>query len=229
MVTNGKIPTALLSKVDATHYAAPGTVSAFRAWSVKMVALGYPALTVGNATDSCYRSYAWQVYRYNLHASNPARYPVAAYPGTSNHGLGTAIDIGNYYRYPHSLLVKWGKVYGFRFDTPSELWHVKYVGAPAYKSLNTPTTTTLHTLEEDVSALVTATKQPNKPTFHVSPGLMVRISPAELDPFRKVTGLKRWDMTDANFVSIIGPFGFHGLTWAQINAVPVGGRLRAAA
>lgn len=142
MVTNGRIPVGQLSKVDPSHYAAPGCTSAFRAWSVKMVALGYPALTVGNVADSCYRSLAWQQYRYHLHQSDPSRYPVAAYPGTSNHGLGMAIDIGNYYRYPHSLLVKWGKVYGFRFDTPSELWHVRYVGTPQYKSLlpvNPPT------------------------------------------------------------------------------------------
>lgn len=140
MVTNGAIPTVRLSKVDATHYAAPGCTAAFRAWSERMVALGYRALTVGNAPDSCYRSLAWQNYRWNHQP------PLAAYPGTSNHGLGMAIDIGNYYRYPHRVLVREGKKYGFRFDTASEAWHVKFVGAPNYKSL-VPAGDTIQPLE----------------------------------------------------------------------------------
>lgn len=124
MVSNGEIPLTLLRKVDATHYAAPGCARAWKAFA------GELGLTVGNATDAAYRSLAWQNYRWAIYRRNGR--PVAAYPGTSNHGWGMAIDIGNYYRFSHSTLVRVGRRYGFRFDTRSEPWHVKYTGAPEY-------------------------------------------------------------------------------------------------
>jgi hypothetical protein len=123
MVTNGQIDLRQLQKIDATHYLSPGCA---RAWAGFASELG---LTVGNAADSCYRTLGWQQYRY---AHRP---PAASYPGTSNHGLGQAIDIGNYYRYSHTTLVRVGRQYGFVFDTGSEPWHIKYVGSPNYYPL----------------------------------------------------------------------------------------------
>lgn len=75
--------------------------------------------------DSSYRPYDRQVYYWNLYQSGAGN--LAAYPGTSNHGLGNAVDlatpqmrsivdeIGDKYR--------WDKVEAF-----SEWWHVNYVG-----------------------------------------------------------------------------------------------------
>ncbi len=125
LVKNGEIPLSYMIEVAPNRYLAPG---AARAWLKFARELG---LTVGNAADSCYRTLAWQKYRY---AHRP---PAAAYPGTSNHGWGMAVDIGNYYRFKHATLVKVAKKYNFVFDTPSELWHIKYLGAPEYNTSST--------------------------------------------------------------------------------------------
>ena len=145
MVTNGRISSTQLALIDPTHYAAPGCATAWKRWSADLVALGYPALTVGSAADAAYRSYAWQEYRYAIFLRDGR--PVAARPGTSNHGYGMAVDLGNYYRYPHSVLVKTGKKFGFIFDTPSEAWHVRFTGAPDYRPLAGTTPTPLEEID----------------------------------------------------------------------------------
>lgn len=79
--------------------------------------------------------------------------------------------------------------------------------------------------EEIMSILVTAKDQPGKPTFHVAPGLLHRISggeDGELGPFREATGLTREDKSDADFMGAVTPFGFEHLTLAQIVAIPAG-------
>lgn len=123
-VTNGAIPHNLLAEVAPGKYLAPGAAFAWRGFA------GELGLTVGTEPDSCYRDLAWQQHRYAIYQRDGK--PLAAYPGTSNHGLGMAVDIGNYYQHPHSTLVTVGKKYGFIFDTPSEWWHVRYTGAPQY-------------------------------------------------------------------------------------------------
>lgn len=54
---------------------------------------------------------------------------LASYPGTSNHGWGTAIDItpGRENVKLKNILAK----YGFTFPVHSESWHIHYVGGPA--------------------------------------------------------------------------------------------------
>lgn len=131
MVLNGRIALTQLVQIDATHYAAPGCA---RAWVGFSRELG---LTVGNAADAAYRSLEWQQYRYSLYKTKGG--PVAAYPGTSNHGLGMAIDIGNYYKHPQKTLQAVGLKYGFRFDTPTEAWHCVFTGAPSFASVSTST------------------------------------------------------------------------------------------
>lgn len=81
--------------------------------------------------------------------------------------------------------------------------------------------------EEEVSILVTAKDQPGKPTFHVAPNLLHRISTAELGPFRDETRLTRKDLSNADFMGAVTPFGFEHLTIAEIAAIPPGVTYRA--
>lgn len=82
--------------------------------------------------SSSYRPYAKQVEFYELYTSG--RGPLAARPGTSNHGWGLAVDCGNS-EYQRSIrtvghLFGWG-IQGGRLssDAMSESWHTTFRGA----------------------------------------------------------------------------------------------------
>jgi hypothetical protein len=77
------------------------------------------------STRTAYRPYADQVFFWNEYKRG--RGNLAAYPGTSNHGWGVAVDV------PQSrmaeLINKYGASYGWQkrwSDAPSEWWHFKY-------------------------------------------------------------------------------------------------------
>ena len=78
-----------------------------------------------------WRSYDRQVELYKLYKSG--RGNVAAKPGTSNHGRGTAVDIngyGNYNSPQFQWLLKNARNYGYSWDTgkaSGELWHWEYI------------------------------------------------------------------------------------------------------
>lgn len=58
--------------------------------------------------------------------------PPAAYPGTSNHGWGIAVDVGT--RAAAAWILRNGARYGWSHDEGArvgEWWHFRYVGAPA--------------------------------------------------------------------------------------------------
>ena len=64
--------------------------------------------------------YFWNQYKY--HGGN-----LAAYPGTSNHGLGLAVDFAT--QEMRTIVDKIGAKYGWAkkwSDAPSEWWHIKY-------------------------------------------------------------------------------------------------------
>lgn len=74
---------------------------------------------------SSYRSLYWQKYFWSLYQSG--RGNLAAVPGTSNHGLGLAIDVAT----PQmaDLINKYGAKYGWQkkwSDAPSEWWHFRW-------------------------------------------------------------------------------------------------------
>lgn len=79
--------------------------------------------------DSSYRSYEKQVYYWNLYQSG--RGNLAAYPGTSNHGLGYATDVPTFMLAVYSA---YGSKYGWGpcSDAPSEWWHRKWCGGHVY-------------------------------------------------------------------------------------------------
>ena len=72
-----------------------------------------------------YRPYHDQVHFWNLYQSG--RGNLAAYPGTSNHGLGTTVDVPS--PAMARLINREGAAYGWQkrwSDAQSEWWHFKY-------------------------------------------------------------------------------------------------------
>jgi len=70
---------------------------------------------------SAYRTYSQQVLMKRLYGSN------AATPGTSNHGLGLAVDLAT--QQMRSAVDKWGAQFGWSkrwSDASWEWWHIKY-------------------------------------------------------------------------------------------------------
>lgn len=80
-----------------------------------------------NGPNSSYRTYAAQVYFYNLWKAG--RGNTAAYPGTSNHGRGDAVDVLTtamaYYIRKYGHLFGWSHAEGAQVG---EWWHFTYVG-----------------------------------------------------------------------------------------------------
>jgi hypothetical protein len=74
---------------------------------------------------SSYRTLAQQRYLYSLYRSG--RGNLAAYPGSSNHGWGLAIDLAT--PQMRAIVDRIGAKYGFAkrwSDAPSEWWHVRW-------------------------------------------------------------------------------------------------------
>jgi LAS superfamily LD-carboxypeptidase LdcB len=74
---------------------------------------------------SAYRSYAQQLYLYDLYLSGQGG--LAAVPGTSAHEYGAAVDLPD--PAMRSVIDEIGATYGWaKTETPGEWWHVNYVG-----------------------------------------------------------------------------------------------------
>lgn len=75
--------------------------------------------------DSAYRTYARQQY-WRSYWCNRGACGNAAYPGTSNHGWGLAVDVPSYVRQlidAHGRQFGWAKEWS---DAAHEWWHLKY-------------------------------------------------------------------------------------------------------
>jgi len=90
MASNGRLNTSGLVDVGGGKLL---RADAARAW-VALVAAAFAATGIRLTLTEGYRTYARQVYLYALYKSGLGN--VAAKPGTSNHGLGVAVDMGNY-------------------------------------------------------------------------------------------------------------------------------------
>jgi LysM repeat protein len=78
-----------------------------------------------DGTLSGYRSYAQQLYLYNLYLSGQGG--LAAVPGTSAHEYGTAVDLAE--PSMRTVIDQIGANYGWaKVEAPDEWWHVNYVG-----------------------------------------------------------------------------------------------------
>ena len=129
--TNGKLPNRLLATIDGVnisggkntlHYEATAAYNAMRA------AAKAEGITIKlSGPISGYRTYDQQVGCWERNGHNSR---LAAVPGTSNHGLGRAIDVaGNIDKHKAQ---KWINLNGDRFgwywgDAESEEWHFVYV------------------------------------------------------------------------------------------------------
>jgi LysM repeat protein len=78
-----------------------------------------------DGTLSGYRSYAQQLYLYNLYLSGQGS--LAAIPGTSSHEYGIALDLAE--PYMRTIVDQIGGSYGWaKTEAPDEWWHINYVG-----------------------------------------------------------------------------------------------------
>lgn len=121
MAENGKLDTSTL--VQAAN-GSPGQVlekqtAAQWAWMAQDAAAAgvHLAPEPDGGIPSCYRDLAHQQTAYD-----ELGYPKAAYPGQSNHGWGTAVDIAITSSVSYWLQQNASK-YGFVNDVPGEAWH----------------------------------------------------------------------------------------------------------
>lgn len=118
---NGALPQSALRPIGGGYFLAPGAAAAFLAMSAE-ARLKYGTNIYVHAA---YRSYAVQVYFWRLYQSG--RGNLAAFPGTSNHGWGLAIDLAS--RRMREIVDQIGAKYGWSkrwSDAPSEWWHIRW-------------------------------------------------------------------------------------------------------
>lgn len=115
---NGRIPASELVKVAGVHRLSPGAAAAFKAMKRAAKKDGVNI----TLTDS-YRDYATQV-RLAQEKGLYSQGGLAAEPGTSDHGLGHAIDVAE----GREWIQRNGARYGWVMDTPREDWHYGFKG-----------------------------------------------------------------------------------------------------
>lgn len=116
---NGRLPDSALSSIPGgrlEHFAAA-------AWNAMNEALGGILRPLGS--NSSYRLYVIQVYFWNLYQAGKGN--LAAFPGTSNHGWGKAVDLAALFM--RAAIDRAGRAFGWaKVEAPSEWWHVNYIG-----------------------------------------------------------------------------------------------------
>lgn len=124
MAENGKLSPGELSPIPGGHLAH----DAAAAWNANNGPADNGLRPTGSR--SSYRLYADQVYFWN---NQP---PLAAYPGTSNHGWGTAVDLAE--QWMRSWIDDHGKEFGWaKTEAFSEWWHVNFVGGVSFPTFKT--------------------------------------------------------------------------------------------
>jgi murein L,D-transpeptidase YcbB/YkuD len=126
---NGRFPKSALAPITRAAngeqaYLVRSAAKAFNAMNAESEARFGVTLRASSARVA-YRSYADQVYFWNLYISG--RGALAARPGTSNHGWGLAVDFAT--PQMRHIVDQIGAKYGWAkkwSDAPSEWWHIKY-------------------------------------------------------------------------------------------------------
>lgn len=154
--SNGRLPSDMLSSIPGgrlEHKAA-------RAWNDMYAYIGkqHGIWIRPTGPNSSYRTYAAQQYFWNLYQSG--RGNVAAYPGTSNHGWGKAVDVATptmaYYIRKYGSRFGWSWAEGQRVG---EWWHFTYVGGYDPPKKKKPFWFLTSTEEEKVKALLRLRKK----------------------------------------------------------------------
>lgn len=122
MSENGKLPASDLAPIKQGQLR-KDCAAAWNAMNVEARKLGLELVPTGSR--SSYRTYEQQVELYQDYLNGDGA--LAAVPGTSNHGWGTAVDTPDQ-RY-WDMIARIGTKYGYSkawSDAPSEPWHVVY-------------------------------------------------------------------------------------------------------
>ena len=139
-LSNGNIPANRMVQIGVsvyglgTQYAQHDAARTFAQLNNALHAARGRRLTIGEG----YRNYARQVKLRNDFTAG--RGPVAAIPGTSNHGWGRAIDIAGYNSGDLLWLEANAARYGWSWKTgqaSGEAWHYEYVGPIASRQTRT--------------------------------------------------------------------------------------------
>lgn len=120
-VINGQLPDSALAPIAQGRLSKPAA-AAWNAMNIEARKRGTELLPTGSA--SSYRTLEQQKA---LYAKYLAGGTLAARPGTSNHGLGLAVDVPT--RAMRDMIDTIGEVYGWSkrwSDAPTEWWHIKY-------------------------------------------------------------------------------------------------------
>jgi hypothetical protein len=128
MAANGKLAKSELTSIPGGELRR----DAAAAWN----APGGPADAglVPTGSRSSYRTFAEQEYFWRLYREGQGS--LAAEPGTSNHGLGIAIDLKE--PWMRDWIDEHGAEYGWRkTEAMSEWWHVNYVGGVDFPTFET--------------------------------------------------------------------------------------------
>jgi hypothetical protein len=119
---NGNLPQSALGEIYHPQYTVYLEKDAAAAWTaLREYCLARGVDMYPNGANSAYRTYAQQVEMKKLYGSN------AATPGTSNHGLGIAVDVAT--QEMRTAIDKWGAQFGWSkkwSDASWEWWHIKY-------------------------------------------------------------------------------------------------------
>lgn len=121
MASNGQLPASALKPIAGGGQLAN---DAAKAWNA-LAAHVYKKQGYKISASEGYRTLDRQWYFWNLHQSGTGN--LAAYPGTSNHGWGLAVDLHSYT--DRLMIDKYGAKFGWSkswSDAPSEWWHIKY-------------------------------------------------------------------------------------------------------
>jgi hypothetical protein len=121
MSANGRLTNSELSSIGNGYYLANNAARSFNAMSAESQRrFGAPIRVVSAYRTIERQRYFWQLYR-------SGRGNLAAYPGTSNHGLGRAVDLAS--PADRSRVDQIGARFGWSkrcSDAASEYWHVIY-------------------------------------------------------------------------------------------------------
>lgn len=143
MSTNGRLPAGDLAEIPrATNgdrcYLRRDAAAAFNAMNAESVRR-YGVTLRTSSGRTAYRTLAQQHYFWDLHQRGQGA--LAARPGTSNHGLGLAVDLATPQMW--AIVNRIGAKYGWQkrwSDAPTEPWHFKWKAAryPAVTAARDP-------------------------------------------------------------------------------------------
>lgn len=133
MSLNGKLPSAQLKNIPGGKL----EKNAANAWlDMRAYIHNKTGLwIVPGGPRSSYRPYKDQLYFWNLYRSG--RGNVAAYPGSSHHGWGKAVDVPNYNH--QQAILKYGPKFGWSHAEGArvnEPWHFTYIGGDYKRKVN---------------------------------------------------------------------------------------------